>query len=276
MKNKTELAVFENKYIRRDWSGGEWWFSVVDVIGVLTDSVQPSKYWTAMKARVNNEDGLELSTICRQFKLQASDGKKRETDCSNKEGILRIIQSIPSPKAEPFKTWLAKIGGERLDEIKNPAVVMQRMKAIYEQKGYPKEWIEKRMRSIAVRQNLTDEWDKRGANDQKIYAILTNEIMRGTFDMTVPEYKDFKGVTKQNLRDHMNDMELILTMLAEATTTELHKTRDSTGFKKLHTDAHDGGEIAGRTRKDIESQTSKKVSSKENFLHLKNNKKNLE
>jgi hypothetical protein len=169
--------------------------------------------------------------------------------------------------------WLAKIGGERLDEIKNPALVMERMKAIYEQKGYPKKWIEKRMRSVAIRQNLTEEWDKRGAGDHKIYAILTNEIMSGTFEMTVPKYKNFKGITTQNLRDHMSDIELVLMMLAESTTTEIHKVRDSFGFGPLLADAHDGGQIAGRTKRDIEKQTGKPVSSRENFLRLENGRK---
>lgn len=268
MENKG-VAIFENRAIRRVWNHGEWWFSVVDVVEVLTNSTNPRDYWYKMKIRVKNEDEFEPSTVCRQFKLLASDKKIRETDCSNIEGILRIIQSIPSPKAEPFKLWLAKIGKERLDEIKNPMLAMERMKAIYMQKGYPKTWIEKRMRSVAIRQTLTEEWDKRGADDQKSYAILTNEIMRGTFEMTVPQYKNFKGVQRENLRDHMNDIELILTMLAEATTTELHKTRDSVGFKKLHVDAYEGGEIAGITRKNIEKKTGKPVPSNENFLLLK-------
>jgi len=262
------VALFENHTIRRVWHNGEWWFSVVDVISVLTDSNKPSVYWTVMKSRVKDEEGIQLFTICKQLKLMASDSKNYETDCANTEGIFRIIQSIPSPKAEPFKRWLAKVGHERLNEIRDPALAMKRMKAIYYQKGYPKDWIEKRIRSIAIRQNLTEEWDKRGADDHKAYAILTNEIMSGTFGMTVPKYKDFKGVAKQNLRDHMNDIELILTMLAEATTTELHKTRDSLGFKKLQTDAHNGGQIAGRTRKDIEKQTGKPVPSRKNFLKL--------
>jgi len=275
MENKG-IALFENRALRRVWHNGQWWFSVVDVVGILTGSTIPRRYWSDLKIKLETNEGFQLYAKIVQLNMASSDGKKYATDCANIETIFRIIQSIPSKKAEPFKLWLAKIGKERLDELRDPMLAMERTKAIYEQKGYPKEWIEKRMRSIAVRQSLTDEWDKRGANDQKIYAILTNEIMRGTFDMTVPEYKDFKGVAKQNLRDHMNDMELILTMLAEATTTELHKTRDAIGFKKLHTDAHDGGEIAGRTRKDIESQTGKKVSSKSNFLYLKNDKKKLE
>lgn len=272
MENK-EVALFENRSIRRVWHDEEWWFVVEDVVLVLIDSKDPKQYIKRMKERDPELHKGWVQTVPTLY--VQTEGGLQKMNCSNIEGIFRIIQSIPSPKAEPFKLWLAKIGKERLDEIKNPMLAMERMKAIYEQKGYPKSWIEKRMRSIAIRQTLTDEWDKRGADDQKSYAILTNEIMRRTFEMTVPQYKDFKGVQRENLRDHMNDIELILTMLAEATTTELHKTRDSTGFKKLHTDAHEGGEIAGITRKNIEKKTGKPVPSSENFLGLKKQKDTL-
>ncbi|MBU0569085.1 phage antirepressor protein, partial [bacterium] len=184
----------------------------------------------------------------------------------NTETMFRIIQSIPSKKAEPFKRWLARVGKERIDEIENPELAMQRTKAIYEKKGYPKDWIEKRMRGIAVRQKLTDEWDNRGLETELEYAILTNEIMQGTFDMKVEEHKNYKGLERENLRDHMTDLELILTMLDEATTTKITEDRDSQGFPKLQKDAKDGGAVAGRTRKDIERQTGKKVVSKKNYL----------
>ncbi|MHB8903736.1 MAG: BRO-N domain-containing protein, partial [Patescibacteria group bacterium] len=229
-KEKNELSEFvqfKGQKIRRVLLNDEWWFSVVDVVRALTDSAKPSIYWTVMKTRVKNEDGIQLFTICKQLKFEASDGKKYETDCANTEGILRIIQSIPSPKAEPFKRWLAKVGYERIQEIANPELAMDRMKEIYEKKGYPKDWIDKRSRGIAVRHSLTDEWRDRGIKRGMEYAILTNEIMENTFGLKVGNYKKIKGLERENLRDHMNDMELILTMLGEATTTELTKVRDS-------------------------------------------------
>ncbi|MFH1898547.1 MAG: Bro-N domain-containing protein [Candidatus Desantisbacteria bacterium] len=198
MENTHKLIVFENKKIRRMWHNDEWWFSIVDVVEVLTDSIDPKDYWYRMKMRVKNEDGLELSTICRQLKLESVDGKKYLTDCANTEGLFRIIQSIPSPKAEPFKRWLAKVGYERVQEIENPEIAQERMKSLYEQKGYPKDWIDKRLRGIAIRQNLTDEWKERGIESTKDFAILTAEISRATFGMTPQEYKEFKGLHKKN------------------------------------------------------------------------------
>lgn len=261
-----KIAVFKGKEVRRVFIEGKWWFSVVDVVAVLTDSNNPRDYWYKMKVREKEESEIELSTICRQLKLKSSDGKFYQTDCADTEGIFRIIQSIPSPKAEPFKRWLARIGKERLDEIENPELGMQRTKALYEKKGYPKEWIEKRLRGIAVRQKLTDEWDERGAQTDLDYAILTNEIMSGAFEMNVDQYKKHKQLQNQNLRDHMTDLELIITMLGEATTTKITLDRDSRGMPKLQKDAKDGGAVAGRTRKDIERQTGVRVISKENFL----------
>ena len=202
----TKIAVFKGQKVRKTIHNNEWWFSVVDVIETLTDSDNPRDYWYKMKIREKDESAVELSTICRQLKLESSDGKKYSTDCANTEGVFRIIQSIPSPKAEPFKRWLARIGKERLDEIANPELGMQRTKALYEKKGYPKEWIEKRLRGIAVRQKLTDEWDARGAQSELDYAILTNEIMTGAFEMNVDEYKEHKRLKNQNLRDHMTDL----------------------------------------------------------------------
>lgn len=200
-----------------------------------------------------------MSTDCRQLKLISGDGKKYNTDCANTEGIFRIIQSIPSPKAEPFKRWLARVGYERVQEIEDPELSMKRMKAVYEIKGYPKSWIEKRVRGIAVRNELTDEWKERGARREKEHAILTNDIMKGAFDLTVKQYKNLKKLKRQNLRDHMTDIELILTMLGEATSINLHRVRNSTGVPKFSKDAKDAGNIAGRTRKDIERDREKKL-----------------
>jgi prophage antirepressor-like protein len=267
-----KVAVFKGKQIRKVIYNNEWWFSVIDVVAVLTDSENPRDYWYKMKTREKDEAKIELSTFCRQLKLASSDGKKYATDCANTEGIFRIVQSIPSPKAEPFKLWLARVGKERLDEIENPELGMQRTKEIYEKKGYPKDWIEKRLRGIAIRQKLTDEWDGRGAQTDNDYAILTNEIMQGAFDLKVESYKKHKGLKRENLRDHMTDLELIITMLGEATTTRITSDRDSQGIPALKKDAQDGGAVAGRTRKDIEHQAGTKVISKENFLPYKANK----
>ena len=260
-------AVFQEKTIRRTWHNEEWWFSVVDVCGVLTDSPDAGAYWRKLKQRLGAE-GSEAVTFCHGLKLEAPDGKQRVTDCANNEGLFRIIQSIPSPKVEPLKRWLAKVGKERLDEIENPELAMGRMQDLYEKKGYPKEWIDKRLRGIAVRQDLTDEWKERGAASSKEFAILTDEIMQGAFELKVDEYKQVKSLARENLRDHMTDIELILTMLAEATTTKLHRDRDSQGMEPLKKDAKDGGAVAGRTRKDIEHQTGKPVISAENFKQL--------
>ena len=267
--------MFEGKKIRRIMDNGEWWFSVIDVIEVLTDSNQPRKYWTAMKARVNNDDGVQLSTNCRQLKLEASDGKKYETDCANTEGIFRIIQSIPSPKAEPFKRWLAKVGYERVQEIENPELAQQRMKDLYEKKGYSKEWIDKRLRGIAVRQGLTDEWKERGISAEKDFAILSSEISRATFDITPTEHRKIKKLEKENLRDHMTDLELIFTMLGESVTTEISATEKPETFDKSRKVAKRGGSVAGNARKATEKELGRKVVSKENYLKKPENKKLL-
>lgn len=259
----TKIAFFKGKKIRKILYNNEWWFSVVDVIEALTDSHQPSKYWTAMKAR---EDGGQLSTICRQLKLPASDGKKYETDCADTEGVFRIIQSIPSPKAEPFKRWLAKVGFERVQEIENPELATKRTRIIYKLKGYPDDWIEKRMRGIAIREELTDEWQKRGARENKDYEILTAEISRATFGITPSEYKKVKGLKRENLRDHMDDFELIFTMLGERSTTEIHKTKNSKGVSKLKQDAKRGGRIAGIAKEQLEKEIGRPVVSEKNFL----------
>jgi DNA-damage-inducible protein D len=273
MNDITKISIFEGKQIRRIYLENKWWFSVIDIIAFLTDSKNSRDYWHKMKIREKNTSQVELSTICRQLKLTAPDGKKRETDCANTEGIFRIIQSIPSPKAEPFKLWLAKIANERIDEIENPELGMDRVKSIYEKKGYEKSWIDKRMRGISVRHSLTDEWTGRGAKKPIDYAILTNDIMQGAFNLKVQEYKQLKGIEKENLRDHMTDLELIIAMLGEATTTQITQQKNTQGLDKLRSDAKIGGAVAGRTRKDIEKQTGKKVVSKENFLSSSSMKK---
>ncbi len=211
----TRIALFEGKKIRKLIHNNEWWFSVVDVVEALTGSTDPNDYWFKMKVRVGAEEKIQLSTICRRLKLESSDGKKYETDCANTEGIFRIIQSVPSPKAEPFKRWLAKVGYERVLEIENPELAQERMKKLYEQKGYSAGWIDKRLRGIAIRQNLTDEWKERGMSAESDFAILTAEISKATFGMTPAQYKEHKNLKKENLRDHMTDLELIFTPSTE-------------------------------------------------------------
>lgn len=268
----SRLAIFEGQHIRKTLHEGEWWFSIIDIIEVLVGGDRPRKYWNDLKKKLIAEGYIEVSEKIGQLKMLAPDGKQRLTDCANTETMFRIIQSIPSPKVEPLKRWLARVGKERIDEIENPELAMARMQELYEKKGYPKEWIDKRLRGIAVRQDLTDEWKDRGARSNREFAILTNEIMQGTFDLKVEEYKEVKGLERENLRTHMTDMELILTMLAEATTTKLHRDRDSQGFEPLKKDAQDGGAVAGRTRKDIEKQSGTPVVSNENFKQLAGNK----
>lgn len=243
----------------------EWWFSVVDICGVLSDSVDGGAYWRKLKQRLK-EEGSEVVTFCHELKLEALDGKKYNTDCANTEGIFRIVQSIPSPKAEPFKRWLARVGYERVQEIEDPELATKRTRALYKAKGYPDEWIEMRMRGIIIRDELTDEWNKRGAKVQKDYEILTSEISKATFGITPSEYKSIKGLKKENLRDHMDDFELIFTMLGERSTTEIHKVEDSKGVSKLKSDAKAGGGIAGRARKQLEKRLGRSIVTKRNFL----------
>ena len=272
MPENTQIKLFEEKKVRSVWEDQEqqWYLSVIDVVEVLTESVNPRDYWFKMKKRVHSEDGLELSTICRQFKMTAQDGKMRETDCANVKSLLRIIQSIPSPKAEPFKQWLAQVGYERMQEIENPELAQKRMKELYEKKGYPKDWIDKRLRGIAIRQNLTDEWKERGITKEKDYAILTVEISKATFGLTPSEYKNVKGLTKknQNLRDHMTDLELIFTMLGERVTTEISQQEKPEDFEGNKDVARRGGKVAGVARKETEKELGHSVISSENFLNL--------
>ncbi|MBI5097767.1 MAG: phage antirepressor protein [Nitrospirae bacterium] len=265
---ENKLAVFEGKRIRKTIHNNEWWFSIIDVIEVLTDSSIPKRYWSDLKRKLVTEGYSELYEKIVQLKFAAADGKFYATDCANTETMFRIIQSIPSPRVELLKRWLARVAKERIDEIEDPQLAMERMKELYEKKGYPKDWIDKRMRGIAVRQDLTGEWNNRGVQTDREYAILTNEIMQGTFDLKVEEYKKLKQLERETLRDHMNDIELILAMLTEATTTKLTRDRDSKGFVPLKKDAKEGGAVAGRTRKDIEKRSGKKVVSSENFKEL--------
>ncbi|PKL47977.1 MAG: phage antirepressor protein [Nitrospira bacterium HGW-Nitrospira-1] len=271
----THLAVFKGRQIRRTLHNNEWWFSVIDVCEVLTESADAGAYWRKLKQRLN-EEGSEVVTFCHGLKLTASDGKLRETDCANTEGIFRIIQSIPSPKAEPFKRWLAKVGYERVQEIENPELGTKRTRALYKAKGYSDDWIEKRMRGIAIREELTDEWKKREVKEKREYEILTAEIAKAAFGMTPSRHKKMKGLKRENLRDHMTDLELIFSMLGEAATTEITRTHDARGFDESRTSAKKGGRIAGDARKKLEKETKKKVVSSENYLTIPESRKRLE
>jgi DNA-damage-inducible protein D len=263
----TSIKLFEEMKVRSIWNEAEqkWYFSVSDVVSVLTESADAKAYWRQLKKREP-----ELVTNCHGLKLRALDGKLRTEDCAHVEGLLRIIQSIPSPKAEPFKRWLAKVGYERLQEIENPELAMSRMRQLYESKGYSSEWIEKRMRGIAVRDDLTHEWKNRGVQEGQEYAILTAEIARATFGKTPSEHKAHKGLTKasDNLRDHMTDLELIFTMLGEASTAEIVREKDAQGFPANKVAAKQGGAIAGNARKALEAKSGKPVLSQENYKHL--------
>ncbi len=268
----TNIKLFQDKKIRSAWNEEEeqWYFSVVDVVEALTDSPNPRQYWRKMKDRDLKE--YQSYPFWVQLKLTSTDGKKYNTDCANIKGLLRIIQSIPSPKAEPFKQWLATVGYERMLEIENPELAQERMKELYEKKGYPKDWIDKRLRGMAIRQNLTDEWKRRGITLEQDYAILTAEISKATFGMTPSEYKEFKGLTKknQNLRDHMDDLELIFTMLGERVTTEISQKEDPETFEESRQIAKRGGNVAGVARKETEKELGRSVSTPNNFLPTQN------
>jgi hypothetical protein len=264
---KSSIKLFESKQVRSVWNEQEekWYFSVQDVIEILTDSADVKQYIKKMLSRDLILKG-NWGTICTLVEMKAADGKMRLVQASNTNGLLRIIQSIPSPKAEPFKLWLAQVGSDRLDEIENPELATQRTRALYKLKGYSDDWIEKRMRSIAIREELTEEWKNRGVKEQKEYSILTAEISKATFGLTPSEYKKVKGLKSQNLRDHMNDLELIFSMLGEASTTEIVKTQNPKGFVENHKAARQGGDVAGNARKELESRTGKKVVTKQNYL----------
>ncbi|MBI9038700.1 MAG: Bro-N domain-containing protein [Bacteroidales bacterium] len=269
----SNIKLFQTKQVRTYWNENEekWYFAVVDVIEILTESIKPRDYWYRLKKR-EKENGIELSTNCRQLKMKAKDGKMRDTEIADTETLLRIIQSISSPKAEPFKRWLAKVGYERLEEIENPELASKRTREIYKTKGYSDEWIEKRMRSIAIRDELTDEWKKRGVKERIEYAILTAEISKATFGLTPSQYKEVKGLKKQNLRDHMTDLELIFSMLGEASTTKVAKAKDVKGFVENKKAAIIGGKIAGNARKELEKESGENIISSENYLPEKTTK----
>lgn len=262
----SKIVVFQDKQIRRVWVDDDWYFSIVDIVGVLTGSPEPRKYWNKVKTREFTD--LQLSPIWRQLKLPAADGKQYRTDCATTQAMFRIIQSIPSPKAEPFKQWLAQVGYERVQEIENPELAQERMKAIYEAKGYPKDWIDKRLRGIAIRQNLTDEWKERGIREERDFAILTAEIARATFGVTPSEHRAIKRLTKkgQNLRDHMTDLELIFTMLGERVTTEISQQEKPDTFAESKQVARRGGNVAGVARRETERELGHSVVAGQNFL----------
>lgn len=268
-KNKN-ITIFEEKEVRKVWKNDRWYFAVADVVLILTDSNDVKQYVKKLRQR-DEEISINWGTICTPLEMTAKDGIKRKINCADLEGMFRIIQSIASPKAEPFKRWLAKVGRERIEEIADPELAVNRAKKIYDKKGYPKDWIDKRMRGIAVRNTLTDEWKERDIKGTE-YGILTNEIYKGVFEkdyQSLMKLKKLDKKNKDNLRDHMGDIELILTMLAEATSTDISKAKNSQGLKKIKTDIQKGGKIAGEARKKIEKETGKKVIIKDNFKQLK-------
>jgi len=260
MKKLHSIVLFNQKQVRRIWHEEKelWYFSIVDIIEILTDSPRPRKYWNALKTKLKQE-GSELSQKVGQLKLESSDGKKYLTDVANTETLLRLIQSIPSPKAEPFKLWLAKVGYERIEETENPELAFDRAMKTYLKKGYSKEWINQRLKSIEVRKELTDEWQERGMKEKLEYAILTDEIMRAWADKSIRDYKKFKGLKKENLRDNMTNLELVLNMLAEASTTEISKKKKPEGLKNNKRVARKGGIVAKKARIEIEKQTGESV-----------------
>ena len=262
-----EIKLFEGNQIRSIWDNEreEWYFSIIDIVGVLTESENPRKYWSVLKTRLKKE-GNELATICSQLKMKATDGKMRSTDVADMQGIFRIIQSVPSPKAEPFKMWLAEVGKERIDEIIDPELTIDRALATYLQKGYTREWINQRLQAIQVRKELTDTWQDHGVKVGKEYAILTNEITKAWSGMTTRQYKDYKGLKKQNLRDNMTTTEIILNMLAEAATKDIANATHPQGLEENKKVAKDGGSIAGNARREIEERTGKPVITSKNAI----------
>ena len=265
-----DVKMFEGSQIRSVWDNEreEWYFSIIDVIASLTESSNPRDYWYRVKKRMSDEERSELSTICRQLKLKAPDGKMRLTDVAGMQGIFRIIQSVPSPKAEPFKMWLAEVGKERIDEIIDPELTIDRALESYARKGYSREWINQRLQAIQVRKELTDTWQDHGVKGGNEYAILTNEISKAWSGMTAREYKDFKGLKKENLRDNMSTTELILNMLAETATKDIAEAKNPQGLEENKQVAQDGGSIAGDARKSIEARTGKPVITSKNAIDL--------
>lgn len=271
--NETELAIFQGKKVRKTWYNNEWWFVVEDIVFVLTDSQDPKQYINKMRQR---DEQLSQGWVQIVHTLPVETvGGKQKMNCVNTEGAFRIVQSIPSPQAEPFKLWLAKVGYERVQEIENPELAQKRMRNLYKVKGYSEDWIEKRVRGIAIRDELTDEWKKREVGAEKEYAILTAEISKATFGMTPSEYKDFKGLKKENLRDHMNDLELIFSMLGERVTTEITRKEDALGFSENKNAAQRGGKVAGNARIETEKELGRPIRSSKNFISEPEQKKKL-
>jgi len=262
--DETRIAIFRNKKIRKTIHNNEWWFVIEDVVVALTDAPNPKDYINKMRLR-DAELSKGYGQIVHTLFIETSGGKQR-MNCANTEGVFRIIQSIPSPKAEPFKRWLARVGYERVQEIEDPELATKRTRALYKAKGYPDSWIEKRMRGIQIREELTDEWRNRQIKEEREYAILTAEISKATFDMTPSEYKKYKSLKRENLRDHMNDLELIFSMLGEASTKEIAVNKNAQGFDENKNAAVKGGGVAGRARKDLEKESGKKVSTRKNYL----------
>ena len=273
MTKETAIKLFNDHKIRTHWDQDQekWYFSIVDVVGVLTESIDVASYWRKLKQRLRDE-GNETVTNCHGLKMLAADGKMRLTDVADTEQLFRLIQSIPSPKAEPFKLWLAQVARERIDEIEDPEIGIDRLMETYLRKGYSKEWINQRLKSIGIRKELTDEWDNRNIKKGQEYAILTDEISKAWSGFTTKQYKVFKALKKENLRDHMSNLELVLNMLAEATTTEISKEKNPETFDDSRKIAKQGGTIAGNTRKEIEATTGKKVVTKQNAKQLGNQK----
>ncbi len=277
MTKETAIKLFEQKQIRSLWNEDDekWYFSIVDVIEILTETPNARKYWSVLKTRLKKE-GSQLATNCSQLKLQSSDGKFYKTDVADTEQLFRLIQSVPSKKAEPFKLWLAQVGRERIDEIEDPELGFDRLMETYLKKGYSKEWVNQRLKSIEVRKELTNEWDNRGVKKGKEYAILTDEITKAWSGLSVKEYKNHKNLKKENLRDNMSNLELVLNMLAEATTTEISKEKKPKNFTENKKIAKQGGTIAGNTRKEIEAKTGKKIVNNLKASDFLESKKKLE
>ncbi|WP_405322119.1 BRO family protein [Methanobrevibacter thaueri] len=265
MTDETKIKLFQNQEVRLKWDDeiGEYYFSVVDVVGILSESKNPRKYWGVLKTRLNKE-GVEVATICSQLKMPSADDKMRKTDVATAKQLFRIIQLIPSPNAEPFKQWLAQVGSERLDEIADPEIAIERAVATYREKGYSEEWITQRLRGIEIRKDLTSEWDRSGVKKGREYAILSNEISQASFGITTGEHKKIKGLKKENLRDNMTNAELVINMLGELATTEISKTENPQGFEESKAVARDGGSIAGNALKELEERTGRKVVSSNN------------
>ena len=270
MTEETDIILFQNQEIRANWDEEteEYYFSVIDVIAILTESKNPSQYWRTLKSRINAENGQGV-TICNRLKMPARDGKLRETDVATRKQLLRIIQSVPSPNAEPLKQWLAQVGSERLDEITDPEIAIERAINTYREKGYSEEWITQRIRSIEIRKDLTAEWDRSGVKPGEEYAILTNEISKASFGITTGQHKKVKGLKKENLRDNMTNAELVINMLGELATTEISRSENPDGFEENKIIAHDGGSIAGNARRELEQRTGKKVVSSKNSKNPK-------